>query len=77
MKCSRCHGLMVKEHFLDYDGTYGHMWANGHRCMNCGNVHDPVIAQHRLAKVQPALALATSEVDHMEDEVHSVVMRAA
>lgn len=43
MNCSRCHGLMVNDHFLDFDGTIGHMWAKGYRCMNCGNVHDPVI----------------------------------
>lgn len=81
MNCSRCHGLMVREHFLDFDGTYGHMWANGYRCMNCGNVHDPLIEQHRLAKVQPALIVASGEADRKEGErhaeVHSVVMRAA
>lgn len=81
MKCSRCHGLMVKEHFLDFEGTYGNMWANGYRCMNCGNVHDPVIEQHRRAKAQPVLVLANGKADHKEDEVDttvsSVVMRAA
>ena len=81
MNCSRCQGFMVREHFLDFEGTYGHMWANGYRCMNCGNVHDPVIEQHRLAKVQPTLILATDEADHEEDELyaesHSVVIRAA
>jgi hypothetical protein len=49
--------------------------------MNCGNVHDTVIEQHRLAKVQPTLILATDEADHKEDELYtesySVVMRAA
>jgi len=72
---------MVREHLLDFEGTYGHMWASGYRCMNCGNVHDSVIEQHRLAKVQPALVLATDEEDHKEDELHtdehSVIMRAA
>ena len=81
MNCARCQGLMVSDHFLDFDGTIGHMWASGYRCMNCGNVHDPVIEQHRFAKAQPALILANSEADHMEDdlntEVHAVVMRAA
>lgn len=81
MDCSRCHGLMVREHFLDFEGTYGHMWASGYRCMNCGNVHDPVIEQHQHAKAQPALVLANGEVDYKEDELHaeahSVVMRAA
>lgn len=81
MNCSRCHGLMVKEHFLDFEGTYGHMWANGYRCMNCGNVHDPVIEQHRHAKVQPVLVPSTSDENHKDEElvpeVHSVVLRAA
>lgn len=49
MTCTRCQGLMVEDHFMDFDGTIGHMWAMGHRCMNCGNVHDAVIQQHRLA----------------------------
>lgn len=77
MNCSRCHGLMVKEHLLDLEGTYGHMWANGYRCMNCGNVHDPIIEGHRLARAQPMLVLTTSETTHKEDDVHSAVMRAA
>lgn len=81
MKCSRCHGLMVREHFLDFEGTYGNMWANGYRCMNCGNVHDPVIEQHRRVKAQPALVLANGAAERKEDtlhtQVHSVVMRAA
>jgi uncharacterized Zn finger protein len=81
MNCSRCDGLMVSEHFLDFEGTYGHMWASGYRCMNCGNVHDPVIEQHQLAKASPTLAFANGEVDHEENELntgaHCVFMRAA
>ncbi|OQW31506.1 MAG: hypothetical protein A4E19_07790 [Nitrospira sp. SG-bin1] len=81
MECTRCHGLMVREHFLDFEGTYGHMWASGYRCMNCGNVHDPLIEQHRLAKARPALVLAQGEASYGEDEPHadvpSIIMRAA
>ncbi len=81
MNCSRCQGLMVREHLLDFEGTYGHMWASGYRCMNCGNVHDPLIEQHRLAKAQPKLMIVNGEAGHEEDElltdVHSVIMRAA
>ena len=81
MTCSRCHGLMVRERFLDFESTYGHMWANGYRCMNCGNVYDPVIEQHRLGKARPALVLANNEADYKEEElhteVHSTIMRAA
>lgn len=68
MSCSRCRGLMVREHFLDFDGTIGHMWANGYRCMNCGNVHDPVIEQHRRTRPEPVLTVSTGELDDREDE---------
>ncbi|MDH4153735.1 MAG: hypothetical protein OEV01_08135 [Nitrospira sp.] len=68
MSCSRCQGLMVKEHFLDFDGTIGHMWAHGFRCMNCGNVHDPVIEQHRRTRPEPLRIVPTNELDYHEDE---------
>jgi hypothetical protein len=71
MNCSRCHGLMVREHFLDFDGTIGHMWASGHRCMNCGNVHDPVIEQHRLARTQQMLVLPSRELYNTNNEFHT------
>lgn len=68
MSCSRCQGLMVREHFLDFDGTIGHMWANGYRCMNCGNVHDPIIEQHHRARPEPVLTVSADEFDYCEDE---------
>jgi hypothetical protein len=71
MSCSRCHGLMVREHFLDFDGTIGHMWASGHRCMNCGNVHDPVIEQHRLARTPHMLGSPRSERYSTNHEFHT------
>jgi hypothetical protein len=79
MTCSRCHGLMVQEHFLDFDGTIGHMWASGHRCMNCGNVHDPIIEQHRLAKKQEALALPGNDPSYHDllIDTHGGSMHAA
>ena len=81
MNCSRCHGLMIRDHFLDFDGTIGHMWANGYRCMNCGNVHDPVIEQHRLARKHQALAFQNSGHKAGENELipesQTVILRAA
>ncbi|MBX3325252.1 MAG: hypothetical protein U0223_10875 [Nitrospira sp.] len=68
MSCSRCQGLMVRDHFLDFDGTIGHMWVNGFRCMNCGNVHDPVIEQHRRTRPEPMPTVSTSALGHSEDE---------
>lgn len=82
MNCSRCQGLLVRDHFLDFDGTIGHMWAYGYRCMNCGNVHDPVIEQHhRLAREHQALAFQNDERKAEENELipesQTVIMRAA
>ena len=79
MSCSRCQGLMVKEHFLDFDGTSGHMWASGHRCMNCGNVHDPVIEQHRRSRTQQTLVPLRREIydEEYEHAVPDILMPAA
>ena len=49
MECLRCQGLMVEDHFVDFEGTPGFLWTKGWRCMNCGYVADAVIeANHRL-----------------------------
>ncbi|TKS58611.1 MAG: hypothetical protein EWM72_02907 [Nitrospira sp.] len=81
MNCSRCRGLMVEDHFLDFDGTIGHMWTTGYRCMNCGHVHYPVIVQHCLARQEQVSVLPSGEPDYQDDEVHlgaeSYIARAA
>lgn len=72
MTCSRCQGLMVEDHLFDYEGSYGHMWATSARCMNCGHVHDPVIAQNSTShgkKVKVLVGVST-ESDYQDDEVH-------
>ena len=72
---------MAKDHLLDFEGTMGHMWTTGYRCMNCGHVHDPVIQQHRLTRQKPALVVPSGEPDYQDDEVHlgaeSFIVRAA
>ena len=47
MHCVRCHGLMVRTHMMDFDGTSGHMWTASWRCMNCGHVDDDVVQHNR------------------------------
>lgn len=43
MRCERCGGLSVAMHFDD-----DHTWEyDGWRCMNCGNVIDPLIQINR------------------------------
>jgi hypothetical protein len=72
---------MIEDHCLDFEGTYGHTWAKAHRCMNCGNVYDSVIEQHRLAKPQPTLVLASGaleyEADDHDEDIQPVALRAA
>lgn len=80
-KCTRCQGLMIEDHCLDFEGTHGHMWAKAHRCMNCGNVHDSVIEQHRLATPQPVLVLTSGklndEANGCNEDIQPLVLRAA
>ena len=81
MTCSRCSGLMVEDHFLDIQGAYGEMWTTSLRCMNCGHVHDAVIAQNRLAHQEKILVLPSGEPDYQDDDVHlgaeSLIRQAA
>jgi hypothetical protein len=81
MTCSRCQGLMVEDRFLDLQGAYGQMWTTSLRCVNCGHVHDAVIAQYRLARQEKVLALPSGEPDYQDEEVHlgaeSFIRRAA
>ena len=81
MTCSRCCGLMVEDRLLDMEGAFGEMWTTSLRCMNCGHVHDSVIAQNRLARPEKVLVLSSGEPDYQDDEVHlgaeSIIRRAA
>jgi hypothetical protein len=70
MTCSRCCGLMLEAHCLDFEGAYGQMRRTSWRCVNCGRVHDSVIEQHRLAPQEKVLTLRSREPDFQDDEVH-------
>ncbi len=70
MHCTRCSGLMVKDHFMDFEGTCGHTWASSWRCMNCGHVHDAVIEVNRRAHAVRPPAAVSSEPDYHDEEVH-------
>ena len=81
MTCSRCSGLTVEDHFLDFEGSYGQMWTASWRCVNCGRVHDSAIELNRLLRQEKVLELSSSEPDFQDDEVHlgaeSFIRRAA
>jgi hypothetical protein len=46
MNCARCKGLMVWDRFLDM-GQADILWTSAWRCINCGEVLDAVIQDHR------------------------------
>ena len=45
--CSRCGGMFIRESLLDLFDDTGQIWRWGLRCVQCGNVVDPVILKHR------------------------------
>ncbi len=70
MHCSRCHGFMVEDQFLDFEGPFREMWATGWRCVNCGRLHDGVIEQNRLVREANVLVFPSGEPDYQDEEVH-------
>ncbi len=47
MSCGRCGGCMMRESFSDLQDDTGRVWFEGWRCINCGEVVDPVVLTHR------------------------------
>lgn len=47
MRCQRCQGYMISDHFLDLLNGSGEMDFKGWRCLNCGDITDPVIVRHQ------------------------------
>jgi len=45
--CSRCGGLMVIDQCFDFRDDTGHLDFMARRCVQCGEVIDPVILQNR------------------------------
>jgi uncharacterized Zn finger protein len=70
MNCKGCQGLMVEDQLLDFEGTYGQMWAISWRCVNCGRVQDSVIEQNCRVRQGKVLVLPSGEADDRDDEVY-------
>lgn len=58
MRCPRCKGLMVVDHFIDMEDDSGHLWLRAWRCVLCGYVADPIMArrQSRLERLAGTLS---------------------
>ena len=55
MRCQRCQGYMISDQFMDLRNVSGEIDFNGWRCLNCGDITDPVIVRHhQLATSVPA-----------------------
>jgi hypothetical protein len=55
MRCQRCQGCMISDHFMDILNGSGEIDFEGWRCLNCGEITDPVIVcHHQLAASPPA-----------------------
>ncbi|MDP3598516.1 MAG: hypothetical protein Q8S75_16145 [Nitrospirota bacterium] len=48
MCCHRCNGLMLRDSFVDLRDDTGRLTFEGWRCLNCGEVVDPVVLTHRI-----------------------------
>ena len=46
---------MAKDHFLDLMESAESMWLAGWRCLNCGNVLDPVTERNRRGQEMAAV----------------------
>ncbi|HEV8243751.1 MAG TPA: hypothetical protein VGQ07_07135 [Nitrospirales bacterium] len=51
--CPRCSGFMVQERFDDFPGGVAGLPFQGVRCVNCGEILDLLILEHRNQRPQP------------------------
>jgi len=51
--CLRCGGLMVNEVSMDLMSSSGELDCATRRCVQCGDILDPVILQNRSIRQQP------------------------
>jgi len=54
-RCGRCNGLMVEERFIDLLDDTGNLQFMALRCVQCGEVVDPVILNNRGRNVRPPI----------------------
>lgn len=47
MDCQKCLGQMIEERFQDLLDDTGQIHFYGFRCINCGDIIDPVIIKNR------------------------------
>jgi hypothetical protein len=51
-QCLRCQGYLVGDLCYDIDDDQGQRWFQALRCVQCGDVLDPIIMRNRLAALE-------------------------
>jgi len=54
--CARCGGLMVTDFYMDLLFCFGETEFAAQRCVQCGEIVDPVILRNRGTKQEPVTA---------------------
>ena len=52
--CIRCNGMLIPESLFDLLDNSGEMRRWAYRCIQCGDVVDPLIIQHRTCEELPS-----------------------
>jgi len=52
MRCLRCGGWMILDQFMDLRDDMGRLNWEGWRCVNCGEIVDPVVLCHRVGHIR-------------------------
>ncbi len=55
--CNRCGGLLIREGLFDLFDDTGQMRRWARRCVQCGDIVDPLILKRRMGGDLPALKL--------------------
>ena len=72
--CARCGGLMVTDRFIDLLDDTGNLEFTAARCVQCGEVVDPVILQNRSRRAAPqAPPVRRSDSEPLQDERNETV----
>ena len=46
-RCQRCGGFLVPNHCLDLESSWGDRWCTTLRCVQCGELIDPLLLRNR------------------------------
>ena len=63
-KCQRCGGMLVVDHCLDLLSGTGQVEFTALRCVQCGDIIDPVILRHRRRRISVSSSLASGGEGH-------------